>query len=53
MEALLLSFAMIFVSMLLLVMVQLLRKGDLPTGCTPKGCIRCRRYKLPQYLCDP
>ena len=41
-EILLISFATIFVSMLILLAVQILRKGELPTGCTPKGCYRCR-----------
>ncbi|MGI9509545.1 MAG: hypothetical protein ACR2QJ_09385 [Geminicoccaceae bacterium] len=41
MDVLLVSFAMIFVSMLILLAAQFLRKGELPTGCTPKGCARC------------
>ena len=43
MEVLLVSFAMIFVSMLVLVATQLLRNDELPTGCTPEGCRRCRK----------
>ncbi len=38
----LVSFAMIFVSMLVLVAAQRLRNDELPTGCTPEGCRRCR-----------
>lgn len=39
---LLASFVVIFASMLILLAVQLLRKDELPTGCTPAGCRRCR-----------
>ena len=43
METLLVSFAVIFISMLALLLAQSLRKSELPTGCTPKGCKRCRK----------
>lgn len=39
----LVSFAMIFVSMLVLVSIQYMRNDLLPTGCTPEGCRRCRK----------
>jgi hypothetical protein len=41
-EVLLASFVAIFASMLALLAAQFLRKGELPTGCTPAGCRRCR-----------
>lgn len=43
MEFLLVSFATIFVSMLILVAIQYMRDDVLPTGCTPEGCSRCRK----------
>ena len=43
MQILLVSFAVIFVSMLVLVAAQRLRNDELPTGCTPEGCRRCRK----------
>ncbi|MGI9508582.1 MAG: hypothetical protein ACR2QJ_04440 [Geminicoccaceae bacterium] len=43
MELLLASFAMIFVSMLILIAIQHMRDDVLPTGCTPEGCRRCRK----------
>lgn len=42
-ELLIASFTLIFVSMLGLVAAQLFSKGDLPTGCTPDGCRRCKK----------
>ncbi len=47
MEILLVSFVMIFVSMIILVGIQVMRKGELPTGCSPDGCGRCRKKKCP------
>ena len=43
MEFLLVSFATILVSMLVLVAIQFMRNDVLPTGCTPEGCRRCRK----------
>ncbi len=43
MEFLVVSFSMIFVSMLILVAIQFLRGDMLPTGCTPEGCRRCKK----------
>ncbi len=43
MEILLASFVLFFVSMAVLVGIQTLRNGELPTGCTPEGCRRCRK----------
>ena len=43
MEFVLVSFATIFVSMLILVAIQYMRDDVLPTGCTPEGCRRCRK----------
>lgn len=43
MEFLLVSFATILVSMLILVAIQFMRNDVLPTGCTPEGCRRCRK----------
>ena len=43
MEILLASFVTIFVSMLILVAIQFMRNDTLPTGCTPGGCLGCRK----------
>ena len=43
MELLLASFVLFLVSMAVLVAIQVLRNGELPTGCTPDGCRRCRK----------
>ncbi len=43
MEVLLATFILFFISMLILVGIQVMRNGELPTGCTPGGCQRCRK----------
>ena len=53
MQMLLFSFATIFVSMLVLVAIQIARKDVLPTGCTPEGCRRCRKDCPTKAALDP
>ena len=43
MDVFLISFGIVFVSMLILVGIQVMRQDELPTGCTPEGCKRCRK----------
>ncbi len=43
METLLGAFAMIFISMVVLLFAKTLGNGELPTGCTPEGCRNCRK----------
>ena len=52
MELLVVSFATIFVSMLILMATQYMRNGVLPTGCTPEGCRRCRKNCLTRATLD-
>ncbi len=43
MGLLLAIFFVFLVSMVVLAGIQILRDGELPTGCTPEGCRRCRK----------
>ena len=52
MDVLIASFGIIFVSMLILVAIQVLRNDVLPTGCTPDGCRRCRKKTCPAKALD-
>lgn len=47
MDVLIASFGIFFVSMLILVSIQIMRKDVLPTGCTPEGCRRCKKKSCP------
>ena len=48
MAMLIVSFLIFITSMLVLVGVQRLRQGPLPTGCTPKGGRCCRVQDCPR-----
>ncbi len=47
MEVLFASFGIFFISMLILVAIQVMRNDVLPTGCTPEGCRRCKKKTCP------